>query len=59
MKAAIAIAPHQNLQQVHEHGQDWITCLTCGAEWSVVDTNHGEDVEPVSDGDGYCEDHAE
>jgi hypothetical protein len=24
-----------------EHGQWWVSCGTCGASWSVVDTNKG------------------
>jgi hypothetical protein len=43
-----------------EHGQWWVTCLPCGAQWSVNDaegsgTVDGFDFEEVSAGDGFCE----
>lgn len=38
---------HKRLEVAHEHGQDWETCLTCGAQWTI-------DGEEVSEGDGYC-----
>jgi hypothetical protein len=44
--------------EVQEHGRDWAVCLDCGAQWAVVDTNHGVEYEAVADGDGYCEDNA-
>jgi hypothetical protein len=39
-----------------EHGQWWITCMTTGAQWSVVDAEGGNsrdgfDFERVTDGD--------
>lgn len=47
-----------NTRRVTEHGQDWLTCLDCGAQWSIVDSNFGEDYEQVTEGDGYCEESA-
>lgn len=44
------------MQRDEEHGQEWLTCVGCGAQWSIVDTNRGEDYEQVSEGDGSCED---
>jgi hypothetical protein len=41
-----------------EHGQWWVTCLPCGAQWSVVDEEPGVDglgFERVTNGDGACE----
>lgn len=42
-----------------EHGQWWLTCLNCGAQWSVVDASGGSsldgfDFELVSEGDESC-----
>jgi hypothetical protein len=40
-----------------EHGQWWVTCSRCGAQWSVCDAEPGEFYfEQVTDGDGYCGD---
>jgi hypothetical protein len=44
------------LQQDREHGERWLTCMPCGAQWAIVQTNRGEDYEQVSEGDGSCED---
>jgi hypothetical protein len=41
----------ENLEGVHEHGQEWITCKRCGRQWSV----NGCDAEVVTEGDGYCD----
>ena len=50
---------HRYLSAAFEHGQWWLTCCTCGAQWSVVDaegsdTFKGLAFEEVSGGDGYC-----
>jgi len=50
---------HKRLQTDFEHGQWWVTCVNCGAQWSVVDCVgeiKGEyfDFEQVSDGDETC-----
>lgn len=42
--------------QISEHGQEWLSCKDCGAQWSIGESNEGRDYERVSDGDGYCED---
>lgn len=51
---------HRRTHRVTEHGQDWLVCLDCGASWSIVETEingePGEDLEEISDGDGWCED---
>jgi hypothetical protein len=41
-----------------EHGGDFVTCLNCGAQWSVHDTLGPEcfDFDRVSEGNGYCDD---
>ncbi len=40
----------------HEHGQPWVTCLPCGAQWSVNRNGFRNlDFERVTDGDGWCE----
>jgi hypothetical protein len=44
---------HKRMQADSEHGEHWLTCLDCGAQW-----RDGEPPEQVSDGDGYCEDRA-
>lgn len=53
-------AVHQNAQQVFEHGQWWINCSTCGAQWSANDSNalNGFSFEQVSNGDDFCEENA-
>jgi hypothetical protein len=48
------------LQVDFEHGQWWVTCLPCGAQWSASDatgagTVGGFDFEEVCAGDGFCE----
>lgn len=50
---------HENLEVVFEHGQHWINCAACGAQWSVNDCVGGHgiegfDFERVSDGDYSC-----
>ena len=60
---------HRRAQVDHEHGENFITCLICGAQWGVHDIVqpghppideelYGDttDVsyEQVSEGDGYC-----
>ena len=50
--------PHAlNFSADFEHGQWWVTCAACGAQWSVVDANtpSGFDFEAVSEGDSYCQ----
>lgn len=44
------IGAHTRLQRDTEHGQEWLTCLDCGAQWS--DT---EPLEQVTQGDGSCD----
>lgn len=47
---------HETPTPVFEHGQWWISCNTCGAQWSVHDLNDDDfDFEEVSVGDGDCE----
>lgn len=47
------IGAHTRLQRDREHGQLWLTCLDCGAQW------HDDDaLEQVSDGDGSCDEQA-
>lgn len=44
------IGAHARLQRDREHGEQWLTCLDCGAQW------HDDDaLEQVSDGDGSCD----
>ncbi len=50
---------HEKAAAVFEHGQTWINCPACGAQWSVVDAVGGVSVdgfgfERVSEGDDYC-----
>jgi hypothetical protein len=47
------IGPHARIQADIEHGEQWLTCLDCGAQWRDC-----EPLEQVSDGDGYCDDKA-
>ncbi len=50
----------EDFQVNFEHGQWWVTCLRCVAQWSVCDAEGGDSIdgfcfEQVSDGDGCCE----
>jgi hypothetical protein len=50
---------HHHLSVDFEHGQWWVSCVDCGAQWSVVDAEGGTsldgfDLEQVSDGDESC-----
>lgn len=47
----IQVAPHGECNIVHEHGQEWAVCDTCGAQWSL----NGSELEQVTEGDGFCE----
>ncbi len=43
-----------------EHGQWWVSCLLCGAQWSACDAEGGPavdgfDFECVTQGDDSCE----
>jgi hypothetical protein len=47
---------HRGLKVDYEHGQWWVTCLDCRAQWSVVDaegpgSTGGFDFEQVTDGE--------
>ena len=53
MNATINIAPHGDCNIVEEHGQEWAVCNTCGAQWGL----QGADLEQVTKGDGYCDNH--
>ena len=47
---------HEVFSVDFEHGQHWVTCLRCGAQWSVVDTEVGDfDFEEVTRGDETCD----
>ena len=60
-EAEQAIGDEHKRNDVHfEHGQHWVTCLDCGAQWSVCDVSDEADgdalftFEMVSDGDESC-----
>lgn len=42
---------HLDVEKIYEHGQDWLVCRACGAEWH--DDTHPE---LITEGDGHCED---
>lgn len=53
---------HGEFQANFEHGQWFVTCTACGAQWSVVDAEGGSsvdgfDFELITDGDEYCDEH--
>lgn len=48
------IGAHTRLQRDREHGQLWLTCLDCGAQW-----HDDPGLEQVSDGDGSCDEQAD
>lgn len=50
---------HEKPEPVFEHGQWWITCGPCGAQFSACDASGGPatdgfDFEQVSNGDDSC-----
>ena len=56
LRAARAILGPHRFHADFEHGQWWITRLSTGAQWSVVDAEGGRavdgfDFEQVTDGD--------
>lgn len=67
VKAAFESYNEHELNQVHgriqadfEHGQWFVTCVDCGAQWSVNDAEgpgsyDGFDFERITEGDYYCE----
>lgn len=55
VKAFRAAYRHDNPRVVSEHGQLWVTCSACGAQYSVANTSSGIDFEEVSYGDESCE----
>jgi len=58
----LSLAPATHLgefSEVEEHGGRWLVCSACGAQWAIVDTSNGEDLEEVSEGDGHCEEACE
>ena len=54
-KNTVNIAPHGTCNIITEHGQEWAVCYVCGAQWGL----YGAHLDQVTDGDGYCDDHAE
>lgn len=54
-KKTMCIEPHGWCNIIEEHGREWAVCDTCGAQWAV----HRSDLEQVSEGDGYCYEHAD
>lgn len=47
---------HRSLSVDFEHGQWWVSCVNCGAQWSVVDVEErgnpdGFGLEQVTDGE--------
>lgn len=54
---------HEDAEVVHEHDRVWVTCPTCGAQWGAhdvvsLDGQWSFSFEQVSEGDGYCDEHA-
>lgn len=59
--SALGDSHKHGLASAFAHGQWWVTCVDCGAQWSVVDATGGNsvdgfDFERVTEGYGYCED---
>lgn len=53
---AAALPLHKDAMPAYEHGQWWVTCGPCGAQWSANDCEPGAfDFEQVTEGDGWCE----
>jgi hypothetical protein len=58
--ASFDLEPHSSPVAFFEHGQWWVECKSCGAQWGVHDAedargNEYFDFEQVSDGDGSCD----
>jgi hypothetical protein len=51
-------ALHHKQSIFFEHGQWWVSCMICGASWSVVDAQQNRvdflDFEEVAHGDNFC-----
>jgi len=45
---------HLTAEVVHEHGQCFMNCKGCGAQWAVAESNGGYVFEQISDGDESC-----
>jgi len=45
---------HGDCNIIEEHSREWAVCNTCGAQWAL----DGADLEQVTEGDGYCEEHS-
>jgi hypothetical protein len=58
------LAPPEHLgefEEFEEHGGKWLSCVACGAQWSIVECQSAagedyQDLEQVAEGDGYCAD---
>lgn len=50
-------AIHKSTDVAEEHGATFVSCLDCGASWSVHETSgpEGFTFEELSQGDGYCQ----
>lgn len=53
------VGNHHHIDVSFGHGQWWVSCRDCGAQWSVVDQEGGGDIdgfgfEQVSEGDESC-----
>jgi hypothetical protein len=53
------IGAEHDIATHYEHGQWWVVCNACGAQWSVVDAEGGDsvggfDFEQVTQGDELC-----
>lgn len=51
---------HGRTEEFHEHGQRWLQCLDCGAQWSIEPAvsprgEEYEEGEEVSHGDESCQ----
>ncbi len=52
-----SIGQRHDVSADFEHGQWFVTCLLCGGQWSVCDSNAegGFDFERITEGDGFCD----
>lgn len=51
-RASLEGQTHKRIQTDFEHGQWWVTCVPCGAQWSVCDSEPGPFVfEEVTHGE--------
>ena len=45
---------HENVNSFFEHGQWFVSCSSCGATWSIEDTEYDLELSEIDSGDESC-----